>query len=379
MPPGSPDPGPRADRIDPRGAGRLSVPVVLLLLAACGTADGPTEPTLDLDCLIPTSELFDGGVGFDGIPALSDPSTSTAGGENLAFLEDTSRVVGIEMGGRTIAVPMNVLWWHEVVNFDIGERRIAVTNCPLTGSSLVFDRSAVDGRRLFVSGLLWRNNLIMTTREEGSSLFMQMSREAKCGPARGTELDMLPMLEVRWGEWRRMHPETEVVNSSTGFERNYERYPYGTYRSLGNSTTLFPAPPHDPRRPPKERLLGIPDGEGGTAFPFLELQDAGSTAAVAAQVRGEDVVVFWKSAAEGAAAFRPVVAEGPREGDRLTFEVRDREIFDVETESRWRLDGVATEGPLAGARLDPVADAYTAFWFAWATFQPETDIWTFSG
>lgn len=378
MPPGSPGPGRRADLIEPPGPGRLSVPVLLLLLAACAT-DGPTEPTQELDCLIRTAELFDGGVGFDGIPALSDPSTSTAGDEDLAFLEDSSRVVGIEIGGRTIAVPMNVLWWHEVVNFDIGETRIAVTNCPLTGSSLVFDRSAVGGRPFSVSGLLWRNNLIMTTREEGSSLFMQLSREAKCGPAGGTALEMVPMVEVRWDQWRRMHPETEVVDSSTGFDRDYTRYPYGTYRNLGNSTTLFPAPPHDPRRPPKERLLGIPEGEGGTAFPFLELKDAGSTAVVAAEVRGEDIVVFWKSAADGATAFRPVVADGPREGETLTFEVRDTEILDVQTESRWRLDGVATDGPLAGARLDPVAEAYTAFWFAWATFQPETDIWTFSG
>lgn len=346
----------------------------LLLSAACGSDS--TGPEANRNCSIPETQLFDGGVGFNGIPALMEPSTSSPGGGDLEFLQDTSRVVGVQVGDRTLAVPLNILWWHEVANFDVGDRRIAVTDCPLTGSTLVFDRRAVDDRPLFVSGLLWRNNLIMTTEEGGSSLFMQMAREAKCGPDRGTELGMVPSVEMTWAAWREMHPETEVVNADTDFDRDYTQYPYGDYRDLGNATTLFPAPPHDPRRPPKEKLLGIPDGEGGMAFPFLELEDAGPTAVAEARVRGEDMVVFWETEARGAAAFRPVVAEGPGQGDRLTFEVRDGRIVDVETESVWRLDGLAMEGQLAGARLDQVAEAYPAMWFAWATFQPETEIWT---
>lgn len=360
----------------PVGRPDVAAAALALLLVACGDATGPEASR---NCSIPETELFDGGVGFNGIPALVDPSTSRPDGSHLGFLQDTSRVVGVQLEGRTIAVPLNVLWWHEVVNFDLGDRQIAVTDCPLTGSTLVFDREAVDGRPFFVSGLLWRNNLIMTTEEGGASLFMQMAREAKCGPDRGTELTMVPSLETTWAAWRAMHPETEVVNADTDFDRDYTRYPYGDYRDLGNSTTLFPAPPHDPRRPPKEKLLGIPDGDGGIAFPFLELEAAGPTTVVRTRVRGQDVVVFWKTEARGAAAFRPVVAEGPGQGDRLTFEVRDGEIVDAETEGVWRLDGRAVEGSLAGARLEPVAEAYPAFWFAWDTFQPDAEIWTADG
>ena len=63
------------------------------------------------------------------------------------------------------------------------------------------------------------------------------------------------------------------------------------------------------------------------------------------------------------------------DGQDLTFEARDDGLFDTQTGSRWQLDGRAVEGPLAGGRLEPVAEAYVAFWFAWATFQPTTRLW----
>ena len=68
-----------------------------------------------------------------------------------------------------------------------------------------------------------------------------------------------------------------------------------------------------------------------------------------------------------------------RDGQPLTFEVRHERLFDMETGSEWRLDGLAVEGPLAGERLEPVAEAYVAFWFAWAAFQPQTRLWESGG
>ena len=80
-------------------------------------------------------------------------------------MEDSDRVIGIEVGGQYLAIPHNILWWHEIVNFDDLGVLLSVTYCPLTGSSMVFDRSAVvDGDSFGVSGLLFNNNLIMFNR-----------------------------------------------------------------------------------------------------------------------------------------------------------------------------------------------------------------------
>jgi len=63
------------------------------------------------------------------------------------------------------------------------------------------------------------------------------------------------------------------------------------------------------------------------------------------------------------------------DGKDLSFVVNANRIVDVETGSVWDLAGRAVEGPLVGRRLTAVLDSYTAFWFAWVTFQPETVVW----
>jgi len=58
----------------------------------------------------------------------------------------------------------------------------------------------------------------------------------------------------------------------------------------------------------------------------------------------------------------------------LTFSPSRADRFtDAQTGSRWNVLGHAVDGPLAGARLDPVEHVDT-FWFAWAAFHPDTRI-----
>jgi len=357
----------------------------VLLVAGCG-GEGPSgpdaDPTANLECSIPTDRIADGGVGRGGIPALSDPELVPVGASGTEYLDAAvsadpdTRVIGLRRtDGRSIAVPLRILWWHEIVNFDFGERRIAVTLCPLTGSSLAFDRAAVDGREFVVSGLLYMNNLMMAAEDGGRTLFPQMSRAARCGPDRGTELEEVHITEMSWEAWKGLHPDTRVIASSTGFQRDYTEYPYGSYNSVGNSTTLFPVPRIDGRRPPKERVLGIPDGDGGLAVPFGALESAGPVAVDSVAVGGVPAWVFWKTAAKGAAAYRPTAALASGEAREVSFVVDGGEIVDRETGSTWTLDGRAVAGPLEGARLEPLEEAYVAFWFAWALFQPDTEIW----
>ena len=61
-------------------------------------------------------------------------------------------------------------------------------------------------------------------------------------------------------------------------------------------------------------------------------------------------------------------------GQDLTFEIRDDQFFDVETGSEWTMAGKAISGSLVGSVLEPIPDAYVAFWFAWATFHPNTGL-----
>ncbi len=351
--------------------------VVAMAFAGCdGGSPSDLTSTFDLDCSIPTRQLLDGGVGVDGIPALTDPRlVSASSSEELSYLRDRDRVIAFVAGGEAYAIPHNILWWHEIVNLTLpGGERIAVTYCPLTGSSMVFDRAAIGGAELGVSGLLFQTNLIMYDRSTNRSLWPQMMSEARCGPADGSPLPMMAAFETTWEGWKELYPETRVVSGVTGIPRNYTQYPYGNYEVESNGDLLFPlGKPMDARRMPKERVLAVPsrNGTGGIALPFRELDRDRGAAVVEVRVDGEDIVVLWESRVQGAMAFRPLIA-----GVRHTFVAEGDEIRDVETGSLWRMDGVAVQGPLSGVRLDPVSDAYVAFWFAWAVFRPETELWT---
>ena len=352
-------------------------------LSACGLdgtspldGEGSGAPPLPEEafCSIPLELIISGGVGRDGIPALVNPSLVPNYHAEATYIGEADRVIGIEADGRFIAVPHNILWWHEIVNFDDYGSPFAVTYCPLTGSSMVFDRSSIEGADLGVSGLLFHNNLMMFNRRSDAaqeSLFPQMLRSARCGPLDGQPLELLPSMEIRWKAWKELHPETLVVSGIRDRGGDYEYYPYNDYEDIDNAQTLFPHVELDTRRPPKERVLGIPRDNGhGMAFPFIVLESRGDVVVVHDDVQGSrPVVVFWSSQAQAAVAYTPAA-----NGQSLTFEVRDGKFFDVETGSEWTLEGLAVAGSHEGAALEPLADAYMAFWFAWATFQPNTDV-----
>lgn len=361
------------ERIHNRGTAPATMALALTVgLAACGD-ETPTFGDGEMgECSIPTSQLLTG-QRRDGIPALTNPPLARSGEAGTEYVRERDRVIGIVLGGEPIAVPLNIMWWHEIVNLEADGHAVAVTHCPLTGSSLAFDRGLVENAEFGVSGLLFKNNLVMFDRSgPNESLWPQMIRGARCGKRDGTDLPMVPIVETTWAGWTQLYPETKVVTSNTGFDRDYRLYPYGSYDRETSRDLLFPLPGSiDERRPPKERVLGIPSGEGGITFPFGILEDMGEVATIHGTLDGNEYVILWEQLREGAMAFVPEV-----DGESLTFEVVDGAIMDAETGSEWLMNGEAVAGPMEGRRLDPIDDTFVAFWFAWPAFYPDIEIWS---
>ena len=66
---------------------------------------------------------------------------------------------------------------------------------------------------LGVSGRLMKRNLVMWDPET-NSLWSQIKGEGIHGKMKGKTLDMLPAVFVGLGTWKKMHPDTEVLDLS---------------------------------------------------------------------------------------------------------------------------------------------------------------------
>lgn len=236
------------------------LPLFLLILGGCEVSPDITPENLDWS--IDTDYLRQGCFsGKDCIPSLENPPRSPVGGEDLEYLDDGDLVVGVWDGKEYSAYPHPILDWHEIVNED----GFTISYCPLTGSAIHLKAEGNYG----VSGLLYNSNLIMYDRSTGS-YWPQMLLQSDAGSLKGTELELKPLVETRWGVWRRLFPETKVISANTGYSRNYSHYPYGSYKSC-NYTTCgdYIYSPHHPGRdsprvsPQTVTDQGIDDQVGG--------------------------------------------------------------------------------------------------------------------
>jgi len=367
------------ERTSPRTAGAVALIVAMSSAIACSTGtEGPVGGGEfvgeELICDLNASLLADGGVGRDGIPALDNPEfipVEPLVSDNT-YLRPDDRVIAVWEGGEWLVIPHNIMWRHEIVNLP----EVTVTYCPLTGSALAFARLSVSGAEFGVSGLLYQANLVLYDRNEpDESLWPQMLAEARCGPRSGQPLTRVPLVEMTWDAWRTLHPDSKVVKLPTIFDRGlYMLNPYGNnYDNPDNADYLgFPIPLTDLRLPPKARVLGIPDTEGGpTAYAFQDMALSGAYGAFEFQYEGAPAVVFWDEVSQAAMAYRSIVS-----AQQTSFVATDAGFEDQATGTVWAVDGTPVAGPLAGSgnRLRAISSAYVAFWGAWAAFHPGTEL-----
>ncbi len=185
------------------------------------------------ECAVPCGEIRPGCPAKDCIPALTRPEQVGADSKEAAYLSESSFVVGVAVGADVRAYPHNILWWHEIVNDEVGGVPLALTHCPLTFSSIAHDPTAfIPGQtvELGVSGQLYNANLVFYNRA-ADTWFSQLLGVGTRGAALGKIAPRVHSWEMTWAAWKSMHPETTVLSEQTGHARNYQSYPYGSYFS----------------------------------------------------------------------------------------------------------------------------------------------------
>jgi len=336
------------------------------------TTTSSTVPDYDEVELPISRDQLTRGARQDAIPAITEPAFAADwGGMDGLSLEDGDRVIGVVREGEARAYPLRILNWHEICN-DEFHGPLLVSFCPLCGSGLTAERTVQGEPTNFgVSGFLYQSDLVMYD-EATDSLWSQILATAINGELTGTTLTLVPSTLTTWGSWREDHPDTEVLlpppESGTIVDarpRNYARQPYAGYEDsdrIGIGANDF----DDDRLHPKAQVIGVATDEVARAYPFETVREEG----VINDTVGDLPVV---------------VAAGP-DGTMVAYERRvDGETLEFEAagerrmsggNSTWTItSGRAVDGPHEGTRLSQASDATTMFWFAWADFNPETEIY----
>jgi len=327
--------------------------------------------------IVDFDEIQSGGPPRDGIPALDDPdfiAASTAG-----WLHPDEPVIVVTVGDNARAYPLQIMIWHEIVNDTINGLPLAITFCPLCNATLVFERE-FDGETLDfgTTGRLRKSDLLMYDRQT-ESWWQQFTGKALIGEYAGRELAEYPANIVRFADFREKYPEGPVLSRRTGHNRPYGENPYRGYDRIDQSPFMVEGET-DPRLPPMERIVAVRVGDRFRAYPFGAFE---APQVLNDDFAGQPIAVFATESALSALDQRTI--KGSRrvpslnafdrrlEGKLLEFELRQAEIMDTETGSRWNALGHAVSGPLEGARLQPLAGG-VHFAFAWLAFRPETSI-----
>ncbi len=328
----------------------------------------PGNPNNNSSWLIPSSQVFDGGPGKDGIPSIDAPKFSNV--SEIDFLQPADLVLGVKVGDEIRAYPHRILDWHEIVNDEVNGLPLAITYCPLTGTGIGWKRDVNGSTTTFgVSGLLYNTNLIPYDRNTNSN-WSQMLLKAVNGPLAGEVIETYPMVETTWQTWQSMYPNSKVMNTNTGFNRDYNQFPYGSYRT-NHDFLLFPVDPDDNRLPRKTRGLGIIVDGIAKFYPFDKFD---APVAVHEEVfQGLDIVIVGSKPQNFMAAYQRRLTDGtllefsPEEQTGNLVVMKDNEG------NEWSLFGEAVAGPRKGTRLSPV-QSFIGYWFSWGAFYPGLEI-----
>ena len=180
---------------------------------------------------IELDELLNGGPPKDGIPSIDQPEFDTAA--TTSFDRDAV-VIGVVVNGEAKAYPLGIMDWHEIVNDTVGGVNVTISYCPLCDTMVAFER----GNTTFgVSGKLYQSCLIMYDRAD-DTLYAQPWAMGVVGPNVNQPLNRLPVVKTTLASWLAQYPDSQILSTQTGYSRDYERYPYGTYNT--NEQVVFP-------------------------------------------------------------------------------------------------------------------------------------------
>ena len=237
----------------------------------------------------------------------------------------------------------------------------------------------MSGERLKFSAREIYNCTIMTRDQHGNPW---SSIDGCCmdGSHKGHVLERVPTYQMQWSDWKKLHPDTEVVVPPPPGEYNHHdlRHGHGADQYPGKNGILdhFPATLQEPGRldhaiPENTITLCVHMPGELVSYPMDEVKKAGCV--VNTELAGEPVAIFAQPG-DG----WTMGAYSRRFGKQAFTFQRAGDLFqDDLTGSFWNVEGRCVKGTLAmgeSVSLWPL-DFIQTEWHNWAPYHPAGQLW----
>ncbi|MCI5055249.1 MAG: DUF3179 domain-containing protein [Flavobacteriales bacterium] len=336
--------------------------MIFVLVLSCKKDESLNEETI---WAVPKDEVKDGGPGKDGIPAIDEPKFVSS--SEATHIENDELVIAIKIGSEVKVYPHTILDRHEIVNDVVSDEPLSIIYCPLTGTATAWSR-IVDGQTTTfgVSGLLYNSNVIPYDRATNSN-WSQLRLDCINGDLLGTLSSNFHIVETTWATIKSAYPDLKALSEDTGFDRNYDVYPYGDYKT-NHSNIIFPVSGEDNRNDAKDRVLSIIKNGKVRSYEIDNFSD--NTELLQESYEGEELVILGSKTKNFAVAYSREI-----DGTILDFTALD-DFPVVMTDAqgnKWNLFGECVEGDRAGQRLNSPQNII-GYWFSFAAFYPGLEI-----
>jgi hypothetical protein len=223
----------------------------------------------------------------------------------------------------------------------------------------------VDGRvaRFRLVGI--NNQNFVFADEETGTWWQQVTGQALFGPLAGKRLELVFHDELTFRTLRAetraarvLRPEAHIAQAG--------KYAGADWEANMASRPVPHAPADIDGLPPRTLVVGVEAGGVSRAY----LVDGLRRSRVILDQVGDTAVAVWLGPDERSVR----VFDRTVDGSALELVADDRgRLRDLATGTVWSFSGEATEGPLAGKRLQKVY-ALPEYWFDWKTYHPDTTV-----
>ena len=193
--------------------------------------------------------------------------------------------------------------------------------------------------------MLYKRDLMMYDRgTDTPSLWVQALGEAVVGPKTGTLLDLVPVTQAHWSEWKATHPDTTVLSKETGHHYSYMPYP--------DILDLLP-----------RQILGVILGDVQKAYFFDDLRQM---QVINDAIAGVPIVLIASPDSDAVRVY---------ERKNYRFEGTFEKVVEIKTRDAWTISEDALSNPKTGDSLERIPDVFVSNASAWARFFPDTLIY----